>query len=51
MFEREPVINATKAKQMVAYKHRSFWQCVDSKRDLERLKEFISKKKLPWLDL
>jgi len=49
MFEREPVINATKANQMVAYKHRSFWQCVDTKRDYDNLNKYVLKKEYPWL--
>ena len=36
--EREPFNKATKKEQLVAFKHSGFWQCVDTKRDLEKLK-------------
>jgi glucose-1-phosphate cytidylyltransferase len=39
--EREPLENVCKRKNLCAYKHRGFWQCVDTKRDLEKLKKII----------
>jgi glucose-1-phosphate cytidylyltransferase len=50
MFEREPVNNAIKANQMIAYKHNSFWQCIDTKKDLEALKKYMVNNQTPWLD-
>jgi glucose-1-phosphate cytidylyltransferase len=41
--EREPLEKACKAKKLAAYKHSGFWQCVDTKRDLESLKNIIKK--------
>ena len=49
MFEREPIINATKVDQLMAYKHHGFWQCVDTKRDYDNLKKLIRTKKYLWL--
>ena len=37
--EKEPLEKICKAKQLSAFKHSGFWQCVDTKRDLEKLKE------------
>ena len=37
--EREPLEKITKAKQLAAFKHTGFWQCVDTKRDLDKLKK------------
>ena len=31
----------TKAKQLTAYKHKDFWHCMDTKRDMESLNEII----------
>jgi len=42
--EREPFLKATKRKQMVAYQHRGFWQCMDTLRDKEILEQKIRKK-------
>ena len=42
--EREPLEKATKLRQLIAYKHYSFWQCMDTKKDKEKL-ELVLKKK------
>ncbi len=41
--EREPLDRIYKKKQLVAYKHKGFWQCVDTKRDLDLLREHFKK--------
>lgn len=46
--EREPLERAVKEKELFAYKHNNFWHCVDTKRDLENLREIYSKG-APWL--
>ena len=43
--EREPLEKITKLKQLLAYKHRGFWQCVDTVRDLITLKNSLKKNK------
>ena len=43
--EKEPLEKVCKNKNLVAYKHVDFWQCVDTKRDLEKLSKSISKLK------
>ena len=35
--EREPMELLTKKKQLVAFKHDGFWQCMDTKRDMDNL--------------
>ncbi len=37
LLEREPLERATQAGELMAYKHQGFWQCMDTKRDLELL--------------
>ena len=39
--EKEPLEKACKLKSLTAYKHYGFWQCVDTKRDLETLKKTL----------
>ena len=39
--EREPLERVCKLKNLVAYKHNDFWQCVDTKRDLDKLKKIL----------
>ena len=36
--EKEPLEKVTKIGQLMAFKHTGFWQCVDTKRDLDKLK-------------
>ena len=39
--EREPLERICKLNNLVAYKHNDFWQCVDTKRDLDKLKKIL----------
>tara|TARA_B100000029_G_scaffold480151_1_gene527888 strand:- start:1126 stop:1803 length:678 start_codon:yes stop_codon:yes gene_type:complete len=39
--EREPLEKMTKNKQLVAFKHEGFWQCVDTKRDLDKIRKIL----------
>ena len=41
--EREPLERVCKENQLVAYKHNDFWQCIDTKRDLDLIKENYKK--------
>ncbi len=48
LLEREPLEKAAKAGQLMAYKHDSFWQCMDTKRDYELLKSLWDRG-APWI--
>jgi glucose-1-phosphate cytidylyltransferase len=48
MFEREPMQNLTKRKQVQAFFHRGFWQPMDTLRDKQRLEELWSSGRAPW---
>ncbi len=37
--EKEPLVSISKKKQLVAYKHQGFWQCLDTTRDKELLEK------------
>ena len=43
--EREPLEIVCRKKNLAAFKHNGFWQCVDTKRDLEKLKIKLKKLK------
>jgi len=47
MLEREPLEKATKAGELMAYKHDGFWHCMDTKRDHELL-ESLWEQGAPW---
>jgi glucose-1-phosphate cytidylyltransferase len=50
MLEREPFIKLTKKKEIIAFRHKGFWQCMDTMRDKNILKKLIKEKKAPWLN-
>jgi len=39
--EREPLEKVTKNRQLAAFKHTGFWQCVDTKRDLDKVRRIL----------
>lgn len=43
--ERGPLEKAAKKKQLVAFRHEGFWQCMDTKRDKDTLSKILSRKK------
>jgi glucose-1-phosphate cytidylyltransferase len=44
--EREPLEKVTKLKELSAYRHNGFWQCIDNVRDLISIKKKIKYKKI-----
>ena len=39
--EKEPLEKASKAGQLFAFKHEGFWQCMDTKRDKDKLEKIL----------
>lgn len=48
MWEHEPLTNLAQAGQLVAYKHTSFWQCMDTLREKHILQTFWDSGNPPW---
>ena len=46
MLETNPIERLTKKQKLMAYKHKGFWQCMDTERDKNFLKKLIKNKKL-----
>ena len=46
--EREPIEKVAEEKQLIAYKHEGFWQCMDTRRDWELLKSLLEEGTPPW---
>jgi glucose-1-phosphate cytidylyltransferase len=44
--EREPLEIISKKKELTAFKHEGFWQCMDTKRDRDKLNNILKKKTL-----
>ncbi len=49
MLERAPLENLVKKRELKAFKHKGFWQCMDTPRDKEFLKKLIKSKNAPWI--
>ena len=47
--EREPLEQMTKKRQLIAFKHEGFWQCMDTKRDKDKLDKILKSKKFKFL--
>jgi glucose-1-phosphate cytidylyltransferase len=45
-FEREPLQKISKIKELYAFKHNGFWQCMDTLRDKELLEKGLKKIKI-----
>jgi len=43
--EKEPLETAAKRKQLLAFRHNGFWQCMDTKRDKDNLEKVFKKGK------
>ena len=46
--EREPLEVVTSKKQLAAFKHEGFWQCMDTKRDKDNLNKILKRKKIKF---
>ena len=48
VFEKEPLERVAALGQLVAYKHNGFWQCMDTKREKEKLDALWKSGEAPW---
>ena len=49
VLEREPLENASKIGELMAFKHEGFWQCMDTKRDKDNLEDLLRQGKLNFI--
>ena len=49
VLEKEPLEKVASMKELVAFRHEGFWQCMDHKLDKDLLDEMCSKKEALWL--
>ena len=47
--EREPLEKASSRSQLMAFKHKGFWQCMDTLRDKTFLETLLKENKAPWI--
>lgn len=48
VFEKEPMERLAKEGELKAFDHDGFWQCMDTKREMERLEEMWTMNQAPW---
>lgn len=48
VFEKEPLGLLAEKKELMAYKHRGFWQCMDTINDKQRLEKLWLQGGAPW---
>ncbi len=48
VFEKEPLMKLAEQGQLMAYKHDGYWQCMDTKREKEKLDELWDSGRAPW---
>jgi glucose-1-phosphate cytidylyltransferase len=48
MLEREPLVKAAKKGELMSFSHEGFWQCMDTKRDLDLLNKLWTAGDAPW---
>lgn len=48
VFEQEPMRHLAKEGQLQSYYHRGFWQCMDTKREKDRLEALWTSGDAPW---
>jgi glucose-1-phosphate cytidylyltransferase len=49
VFEKNPLENLAKDRELIAYKHRGFWKPMDTMRDKSQLETLIAANKAPWI--
>ena len=48
VFEKEPLVEAARRGELNAYRHKGFWQCMDTLREKNLLEELWQKGQAPW---
>lgn len=48
VLEEEPLQNLSQEGELMAYRHEGFWQCMDTKREMEKLEEMWANNEAPW---
>jgi len=46
--EREPLDNLAKDRELAVYQHEGFWQCMDTRREMDLLTKLWEEGNAPW---
>ena len=48
VFERRPLEKLVEEGELMSYMHRGFWQCMDTKREMDMLENLYTTSNAPW---
>ena len=48
IFERDPIERLVAENQLMSYVHKGFWQCMDTKREMDMLEKLWNSNHAPW---
>ena len=48
IFEKGPLSQLAAEGELMSYKHRGFWQCMDNIREKNMLEKLLAEGKAPW---
>lgn len=48
IFEQQPLQRLAKEGELMSYKHIGFWQCMDTKREMDMLEKYWASGNAPW---
>lgn len=48
VFEKEPLERLAAEGELMSYRHKGFWQCMDNKREMDMLEKLLETGNAPW---
>ena len=48
VFEKKPLETLAEKGELMSYMHKGFWQCMDTKREMDMLEKLYSEGIAPW---
>lgn len=48
VFERGPLQKLAEEGELMSYRHKGFWQCMDTKNEMEKLEKLLAENRAPW---
>ena len=48
VFERGPLQKLAEEGELMSYRHKGFWQCMDTKNEMEKLEKLLAEDRAPW---
>ena len=48
VFERDPMEKLVEEGQLMSFLHKGFWQCMDTKREMDTLEKYLENGVAPW---